>query len=186
MSFILKFYVADTHFGHARILELSKRPFSNIEEHDEVMVRRWNAVVRPQDHIYHLGDFALGIDANPDRVRSLFHRLNGLKHLIIGNHDVGKDGYLHPVLADLPWHRQPQHMLTVNDGGGRVQLCHFALRTWSAQWHFYGHSHGKLPGHEQSRDVGVDMPNVAFQPRTFAELTKQHAVDQRNARNGTK
>ena len=39
-------------------------------------------------------------------------------------------------------------------------------------FHFYGHAHGALAGIGRSRDVGVDMPDVAFRPRTFAELTR--------------
>lgn len=186
MAFIQKFYISDTHFGHARILELSKRPFRSIQEHDEVIVKRWNDVVRPDDWVYHLGDFALGIDANSHRVEALFKQLNGEKFLVIGNHDVDENGELNMNLARLTWAAKPTHMLTVNDGGQRVQLCHFALRTWRADWHFYGHSHGNLPAFEQSRDVGVDVPDVAFQPRTFAELTRQHGVNATDSRSSRK
>jgi hypothetical protein len=56
-----------------------------------------------------------------------------------------------------------------------VILCHYGMRVWPASHHgsvhFYGHSHGRLPGYGRSRDVGVDMLDVAFRPRTFAELT---------------
>jgi len=108
--------------------------------------------------------------------RRLFRSLRGKKVLIIGNHDVRKDGSLDPEIERLPWHIPPRDLLEVKDGGRRVILCHYALRTWPASHygsvHFYGHSHGRLPGVGLSRDVGVDMPDVAFTPRTFAELTK--------------
>ena len=52
------FFTGDTHFAHRRIIELAKRPFTTVEEMDEVMIKRWNAVVTANDVVYHLGDLA--------------------------------------------------------------------------------------------------------------------------------
>ena len=41
-------FTADTHFGHQRTLELSKRPYSNVEEMNWDMVKKWNSVVGDQ------------------------------------------------------------------------------------------------------------------------------------------
>ncbi len=81
------YFTADTHFGHIKILEYEKenRPFSSIEEHDEELIKRWNSVVKPNDNVYHLGDFSLGGKA---KVIEIGRRLNGHKRLIMGNHDV--------------------------------------------------------------------------------------------------
>lgn len=83
-----------THtFGHTNSWEKFKlpngdplRPFTSTEEMDETMVERWNAVVRPQDTVYHLGDVVIN-------KKSLHHvkRLNGKKRLVRGNHDIFKD-----------------------------------------------------------------------------------------------
>jgi calcineurin-like phosphoesterase family protein len=50
------FVISDTHFGQAKAIEYFGRPFASREEMDETMIERWNAVVRPQDIVYHLGD----------------------------------------------------------------------------------------------------------------------------------
>lgn len=175
MSFTTKWYVADTHFGHASILKNCNRPFRDTAEMDAAMVERWNAVVRPDDHVYHLGDFGFP-GRDPLAFRRLFHSLHGRKFLILGNHDLDNKGNVLAELARLPWAAPPTHLLETRDGGRRVILSHYAMRTWPASHygsvHFYGHSHGRLPGVGLSRDVGVDMPDVAFTPRTFAELTR--------------
>jgi calcineurin-like phosphoesterase family protein len=49
-------FTADTHFGHKRTLELSKRPFTSVEEMDWSIIRNWNSVVTDRDTVYHLGD----------------------------------------------------------------------------------------------------------------------------------
>lgn len=174
MAFTKKFYIADTHFGHQRMLEVQPRAFSSIDEHDETMISRWNKVVSAEDIVYHLGDFASGL-GDHDRIRSLFGRLNGRKYLIIGNHDTDKKGNLHPTLASLDWEARAEHGLRTKDGGHDLWLAHYACRTWPSShygaFHFYGHSHGRLPGVGRSRDVGVDMPDVNFTPKTFSELT---------------
>lgn len=78
------FVIADTHFGHRRILEFEAkaRPFATIEEHNEALVERWNSVVRPRDTVWHLGDVLFG-----KRTFWYLSRLNGTKKLVAGNHD---------------------------------------------------------------------------------------------------
>jgi len=85
---VTQFFVSDTHFGHAHILSgrmLAPRPFASIEEHDETLISRWNAVVRPEDTVWHLGDFCYRCPEA--RARSVFRRLVGQRRLVRGNHD---------------------------------------------------------------------------------------------------
>ena len=63
--------------------KLIRPGFSSVEEMDEHMVERWNAVVKPSDHVYHLGDVAM---KRPDL--KIVKRLNGHKRLVFGNHDI--------------------------------------------------------------------------------------------------
>ena len=81
------FFTSDHHFGHQNILEYllkkESRPFSCLEEMHEVMIERWNSVVRCNDIVYHLGDFCFG-----RKNISIGGRLNGKKKLIMGNHDI--------------------------------------------------------------------------------------------------
>lgn len=80
-----KFFTSDSHFRHARILELGEgRPFKSIQHHDEMLIKYWNDVVSPKDTVYHLGDVALG--PWPEGLNH-FKRLNGTKILVPGNHD---------------------------------------------------------------------------------------------------
>ncbi|WP_259184204.1 metallophosphoesterase [Rhizobium sp. BK176] len=175
MTFVKKFYIADTHLLHARLLEIQPRAFGSIEEHDEKIIANWNSVVGDKDIVYHLGDFAFQLGVQAEKVRWYFSRLKGRKHLIIGNHDLDEDGNLHPTIASLDWAEPPQFMKFTNDGGKKLILCHYAIREWQGYhkgaYHFYGHSHGKLPGAGLSRDVGCDVPDVNFTPKTYEQLT---------------
>lgn len=77
------FLISDTHFSHANIIRYANRPFSSPEEMDEELIRRWNSVVRPSDHVYHLGDVAMRRSH-----LQIIKRLNGHKRLVWGNHDI--------------------------------------------------------------------------------------------------
>jgi calcineurin-like phosphoesterase family protein len=54
------FFTSDTHFNHANIISYCSRPFSSADEMNREIIARWNAVVGPEDTVYHLGDFAMG------------------------------------------------------------------------------------------------------------------------------
>lgn len=78
------FFTSDTHFGHARIIELCDRPFRDVDHMNAEIVRRWNEVVSPDDIVFHLGDVALGTIASS---LPQVGNLNGYIILVLGNHD---------------------------------------------------------------------------------------------------
>ena len=79
------FFTSDTHFGHSKIIDYCKRPFSSIEEHDKTLIQNWNNAVGQDDTVFHLGDFAYG---NSQFIANIIKQLNGNIILIKGNHDL--------------------------------------------------------------------------------------------------
>jgi len=53
-------FTSDTHFSHARIIELCDRPFKDYHHMNEFIIGNWNAAVAWDDEVTHLGDVALG------------------------------------------------------------------------------------------------------------------------------
>lgn len=88
-------FISDTHFDHDNILKFTRddgslvRPgFENVTHMNETMIENWNKVVKPGDHVYHLGDFCMGSKTIVGRI---IPRLNGRKRLVVGNHDQIKE-----------------------------------------------------------------------------------------------
>lgn len=79
-----RYFSADWHFHHARIIEFTGRPFASTDEMDEAFISTWNSTVGADDESYVLGDLALG---SFDRAMEILGELNGHKFLIPGNHD---------------------------------------------------------------------------------------------------
>ena len=155
-------FTSDSHFGHTNIITHCDRPFTSVEEQDATLIANWNALVRPNDDIWHLGDFAF---RNSKAAASYLARLNGRKHLIWGNHDSDETRGLSGWASSQP-------MKEIKADGIRITLLHYAMRVWPASHHgaihLYGHSHGALPGDRQSLDVGVDVWD--FRPVTLPEI----------------
>lgn len=80
----MRWFIADTHFNHRNVITYDGRPFRDVQHMEQEIVSRWNSNIRPDDTVYHLGDFAFG----PVELQtSLLGKLNGNKILIRGNHD---------------------------------------------------------------------------------------------------
>jgi calcineurin-like phosphoesterase family protein len=147
---MMSWFTADTHFGHSGIVQSCKRPYGSVEEMDAALVQNWNSRVRDGDEVWFLGDFCW---ARPEKAEHLLSRLNGTKHLVVGNHDSR-------AVQALPGWASVQTYAEICVRDARLVLSHYAFRTWNGchrgALHLYGHSHGNLPGSRQSCDVGVD------------------------------
>ena len=166
------FFTSDHHFGHENILKFCNRPFSDIEEMNKVLINRWNEKIKPEDEVYHLGDFALMKDK--EKLTEIIDKLNGTIFLIKGNHE----GSALTVSKKFKWIKD-YHELKVKDpecknGVQRIILFHYAMRVWRGDyrgtWQLYGHSHGNLPDKEDllAFDIGVDCHN--FSPLSYNEV----------------
>jgi|ERR1700722_3415176 len=165
-------FISDTHFGHANIIKYSKRPFSSVEEMNRKLIENWNARVAPDDIVWHLGDFAF---MKPDQFMRLLERLNGRKHVVLGNHDKvivhNKHELLNSkLLASI------QNYAELKIDGQMIVLFHYGQRVWNrshhSSIHLYGHSHGSLPPHGKSVDIGVDSKEITdeYRPVSLDEV----------------
>lgn len=78
-------FSSDLHLGHNREFLYVPRGFTSIEEHDETIIKNWNSVISPEDEVYILGDLMLN---DNEHGFECIQKLNGWKHIILGNHDT--------------------------------------------------------------------------------------------------
>lgn len=173
---------SDTHFFHENILKYCNRPFETVEAMNDALVANWNSVVKPDDHVYHLGDFCFG---NVEKWNWCLEpgRLNGHIHLILGNHDpdrVFREGTLIERFDSIDY----QKVLIIE--GWTVILNHFPFLSFSNNrdhkvMGLSGHTHvGQLSSSVESYDtlkamykpnqydVGADNNN--FTPVSWTEV----------------
>lgn len=46
------YYTADTHFGHANVVEMCERPYPDVDAMNEAMIAAWNERVHGNDTVY--------------------------------------------------------------------------------------------------------------------------------------
>jgi len=130
---------------------------------DAVLIERWNAMVGPDDIVWHLGDVA----RRAADVPALLDRLHGTKHLLRGNNDPDA------TLTAIGWASVGDYAEIVVDGEALV-LCHYPFRSWNGQHrgtlNLHGHSHGRLKPMPRQFDVGVDVQE--FAPVTLERLLR--------------
>lgn len=176
----MKYYTADLHLDHLSILqfESKSRPFNNIDEMNEALIKKWNNKVNWDDEVYILGDFCF--DNHGDRATNFLKRLNGKKYLIRGNHD----GFIGKSQFDKSQFEWIKDYAVIKDkvNGEEVTVClfHYPIAVWDRKhhhaYHLFGHLHNnthhplEFDLGDHAFNVGVDVRNL--EPVTLEELIK--------------
>ena len=164
-------FTSDLHFGHANIMKYEGRPFKDVYEMNEFMLNRWNALIKPDDIVFILGDIMFG---GAEVFERIFPKLNGKKYLIMGNHDYKnvRERYKECFEA-------VHTKMFISIDGQAIILNHEPLMCFGGQltnrvWHFFGHVHTNHTGCDgldtalvrklctpNMYDVGVDWNHFA-------------------------
>jgi calcineurin-like phosphoesterase family protein len=146
-------FCADLHHSHPKIVDICNRPISR-EEHDEWLLREvFNKYVKKKDEVYILGDVSM---AKRSIAEKWVARMNGNKHLILGNHDKSVEhlGNWSEIkqIKDFTFSRENLNI--------HIALCHYPIASWNRKihgsFHLYGHVHGRFQNTGLSWDCGID------------------------------
>lgn len=180
------FFIADLHFGHKNCLAYDNREFPSIEAHDEALIERWNNAVGICDDVWILGDISW---YSSMKTIEIFKRLNGTKHLCVGNHDkkLLKNRDIQSLFSEIVDYKE----LQLDDETGIV-LSHYPIPCYNNHYygwyHLYGHVHisfewnmmkqvqyemRNLYGKDSRMyNVGCMVPGMDYTPRTLEEIKR--------------
>ena len=180
----MTYYIADLHFGHKNILAYDNREFKSVEEHDEHLIKCWNSVVGNEDDVWILGDISW---YNATKTIEIFNQLNGVKHLVVGNHDkkLLRNQDVRKLFVEIVDYKE----IVFDDGTGIV-LSHYPIPCYNNHfrgwYHLYGHVHNSFewqmmkqvqyqmrelylkPSHMYN--VGCMIDYMVYTPRTLKEI----------------
>lgn len=192
-------FVADTHFSHENILKFKENRIETfnlnildenvLEQHDNELIKLWNKTIQKRDTVYIIGDFSF---ASPERTRKILEKLNGKKHLIVGNHDKAcknLSNYFVSVsqIKDVTFKKTVFPFL---DENLICVLCHYPMVAWNRRMHgsvmIHGHTHGSLDtintlSEELRVDVGFD---ALLNDSGFASLEQVYRYMKNNIAKG--
>ena len=154
----MKYYIADTHFGHQNIIHLVNRPFQTTEEMDKTIIQNWNSVVTDNDEVYIIGDLCF---RNAKAPEEYLKQLKGRKYLILGNHDaeiriqMSSNG----KFPGLIWIKD---YAEIKDGDRKVILFHYPMAEWNGYFHgalhLYGHIHNNIEN--KASQIMINIPGA--------------------------
>jgi|TARA_R110001632_G_scaffold220484_1_gene350519 calcineurin-like phosphoesterase family protein len=144
-----------------------KRGFKNIEEHDEHFITQWNSVVSKRDTTYILGDVTMEKSAP----YHLLDRLNGIKHVVMGNHERRQD------VRKLLEHVDSVSGMVSYKG---LILTHCPIHPMELDDRYHKNIHGHIHEKQVMLDMWTNIPDnryicvscerVDFTPKTLEEL----------------
>jgi calcineurin-like phosphoesterase family protein len=194
---------SDLHIGHRMVSQL--RGFDNPAEHDAELAHRWDALVRPGEQVWVLGDISVGGKANETRALDWIAQRPGVKHLIAGNHDS-----CHPFRSEAyKWQRiyleafaSVQQSAIRKIAGRRVLLSHFPFQgdpdgdhtteprfdEWRPprigdnlhRWLLHGHTHS--PAKVRGRQIHVGVDAHGLEPVALSWIEEQIAASEELAK----
>ena len=153
-------FISDLHIGHESIA--IKRGFLCADDMNEHIIKMWNSVVNTKDVTYILGDITM----EKTRDYPLLQKLNGIKNIVLGNHDMKNhtkelQKYVNGIAG----------MIKYKD----VILTHCPIHPTELNYRFTHNIHGHV--HENSLDdkryINVSCEAVDYTPRLFTELIPQ-------------
>ena len=176
-------FSSDYHLGHKNIINYCNRPFKNLQQMNETIIRNHNQRVKEDDVSVHIGDFCFRNSSDKRgegvRVKSLEweKKLNGKIIHVSGNHDKnnGVKSIIQGMLIEFMKHKvwcvhKPQHYnkeYAINFVGHVHQAWDIKLKGD----HIFDNE-GKIMILESDLiNVGVDVNN--FRPVSFEELIKK-------------
>lgn len=170
---------SDHHLFHSNILEFCKeqRPFDNVDEMNEVIIERHNSLVNSKDHVFFLGDVVFGnASSNLSERLTIIDRMNGVKHLIGGNHDK-----LRAVMQE--YQKYFVSIEAYREFGHSRDICsHYPVHTHQLEerykFNVHGHMHDKLilhvDGLPDPRYINVCLDNRDLYPTSWEQINQEY------------
>ena len=80
-----QYATADPHLGHANIIRYCKRPFKNVKEMNEKIIKNFNDILKEDDVLYCVGDYCFRNspggkegEGSPDKAIDYIKKFKGL------------------------------------------------------------------------------------------------------------
>lgn len=166
-----RFYISDTHFHHANILNfmtkegLPLRPFRSVHEMNQYVLNQWNSVVSDEDTVVHLGDVSM---KNTHKWMEIISELNGRKILIKGNHDSGKLNVYSRYFDDIRSY-EVKHL----PDGRLVIFSHIPIRVDGGRFDFNVHGHTHSNDIPDDRYMNICVEKINYTPIEWNDIVKE-------------
>ena len=151
------YFTSDLHFYHDNIIQLTSRPYQDVNEMNERLIANWNKKIRPKDEVYILGDVTM---KSYVYAQEALKQLHGRKYLIRGNHDR----FVQQKEFDQSLFSWVKEYAELKYEGYQFILFHYPIAEWNGFYHgaihLRGHQHNPAQVNVHNRDNGFRRYDV--------------------------
>lgn len=168
------YFTADLHFCHDKIIRHTHRPFSNVEEMNKTLMKRWNDKISFDDEVYILGDFTM---KGADIASAYLSSLRGKKYLIRGNHDnfVDSPEFEQSLFVSVRDYMEITYLNT------SFILFHYPIVEWKGCGKgaiaLHGHQHNHKSYNMENRKNGIWRYDVGVDANDMEPVSAEEIID---------
>jgi calcineurin-like phosphoesterase family protein len=161
------YLIADTHFGHKKILQYENRPFSSVQEMDKTIIKNWNNTVTGDDTVIVVGDVSF---YGKEETTKIIKRLKGKKILTLGNHDKWSIDYWMDVGFDEVY----KHKIIYQDWFVISHIPPHYYNDTTPYFYIYGHVHSaEMYPTVTKQTACVSVERWNYTPVNLEEIIRQ-------------
>lgn len=158
------YFIGDTHFGNAGMIQFDNRPFNSILEMDNAIIDNWNNTVTNNDVVFVTGDFG----AEGKEIEYL-NKLNGIIYLVKGNHDEQDNQYYRECgfadVTDTPFILERFYFIS-------HEPCYVSERMPYCNIHAHVHSN-PIYKDVSTRSFCTSACRIGYKPVSFDEIKRR-------------
>ena len=152
------------HFGHSNMIKYENRPFKDIYEMEEVIIRNWNNKIKKEYYVYVLGDVSF---YPKEKTKEIINQLNGRKILIMGNHDKRKST---KYWKEVGFEDVSKYPILFDD---KYLLSHeprYEIASSRLYFNIHGHLHSKEVSNKPEMFFNVSVERNNYRPVDFEKV----------------
>lgn len=185
-------YISDTHFRHGNIMRYCERPFANLEEMDNTMLKNMKESDEAGHKMIHCGDFSFHLEEFLYQNPTLSHSENHF--FVVGNHDHGLSdfsikkklhGWFSKIVGERRTWKEHNFMVTdeLNGKPVKVMVSHAPQENLKGcVYNVYGHIHNNALRQPEAEyawypwlanspwHLNASVEVIDYKPRTLEEL----------------
>jgi calcineurin-like phosphoesterase family protein len=122
------------------------------------MIKNWNKFIKPNDIVYHLGDFGN---------LNIINKLNGKIRIIMGNHEH-RNNITPEELLKVGFIKVFEHTAVIEANGKLIHMCHEPSKHNPNMFNLFGHVHDLAFIKPYGVNVGVDVNH--YRPMSYERM----------------
>lgn len=161
------YVTSNLQLGRPNAIKKYKRDFESVDQMNDSLILEWNKIIKPEDTVYHLGNFAW----DPKTAQDSLLRLNGTIKFVIAEHDealqtLETKGMLRTGVSIIEQIESVDSL--------KVAISYWPLLNWPGKskgyWSIIGHPDKKHKSDPKTKTINVSTDLWSNKPQELERI----------------